>query len=78
MTDYAEDWLIEKLWLDLDRQVSRQQVATTVTEIAAQFQDATVTTFVPIFIRRKVLEQLQGTLAPTGHVVSPGAPRDDA
>jgi hypothetical protein len=78
MTDYAEDWLVEKLWLDLDRQVSRQQVATTVAEIAEQFQDATVTTFVPIFIRRKALERLKETLARTGHMAASSAPVDDA
>jgi len=56
--DYADDALVEKIWQDLDGRVSRQQIVRTVREIAAQFQDAKVATFVPIFIHRRALEQL--------------------
>jgi hypothetical protein len=63
MIDYADDSLVEKLWNELNGQVSRQQITLAVREIAAQFQDARVTTFVPIFVRRRALEQLGGLRA---------------
>jgi hypothetical protein len=58
----VDDLLVEKLWHDLDGQVSHQEIVQTVNQIAAQFQDATVTTFVPIFIRRLALDQLKRKL----------------
>ena len=58
----VDDLLVEKLWHDLDGQVSRQEIVRAVTQIAARFQDATVTTFVPIFVRRLALEQLKERL----------------
>ena len=59
MTDYVDDTLVEVLWKDLDGQVSRQQITGAVTQIAARFEGATVTAFVPIFIRRQALEYLK-------------------
>jgi hypothetical protein len=75
--DYVDDSLVEKLWRDLDGQVSRQQIAGAVTEIAARFEKATVTAFVPIFIHRQALEQLKGLLASTSHVAASSALADD-
>lgn len=77
MMDYVDDSLVEKLWHDLDGQVSRQQIAGAVTEIAARFEKATVTAFVPIFMHRQALEQLKGLLASTSHRAASGAPADD-
>ena len=57
--DYVDDALVETLWKDLDGQVSRQQIAGAVTRVAARFEKATVTAFVPIFIRRQALEYLR-------------------
>jgi len=57
--DYVDDALVETLWKDLDGQVSRQQIAGAVTQVAARFEQATVTAFVPIFIRRQALEYLR-------------------
>ena len=59
MMDYVDDALAETLWKDLDGQVSRQQIAGAVTQVAARFEKATVTAFVPIFIRRQALEYLK-------------------
>jgi hypothetical protein len=73
----VDNSLVEKLWRELDGQVSRQQIAGAVTEIAAGFAKATVTAFVPIFIHREALEQLKGLLANTSHVASSGSPPDD-
>jgi len=57
--DYVDDALVETLWKDLDGQVSRQQIATAASQIAAKFEKVTVTAFVPIFIRRQALEYLK-------------------
>jgi hypothetical protein len=54
--------LVEKVWHDLDGQVSREQVGRVVTEIALRFQDAAVEAFVPIFIHRQAVERLKRLL----------------
>jgi hypothetical protein len=54
-----DDSLIEQIWHDLDGKVNREQICQVVTEIAAEFRTATVTTFVPIFIRRQAREKLE-------------------
>jgi hypothetical protein len=56
-----DDSLIEQIWHDLDGQVTREQIRQVVTEIAAEFRSATVTAFVPIFIRRQAREKLENT-----------------
>jgi len=55
----VDDLLIEQIWLDLSGQVPRKQIRQAALEIASEFQNATVTTFVPIFIRRLTRERLQ-------------------
>ena len=51
MKDYVvDDALVETSWKDLDGQVTRHQIAQEVSEIAARFEDTTVTAYVPIFI----------------------------
>ena len=57
-----DEFLIEKLWQDLDGQISREQIVHAVTEISFRFQDASVTAFVPIFIRRLAFEELKDRL----------------
>lgn len=54
--------LVEKLWHDLNGQVSREKIARSITQTAERFRDASVTAFVPIFIERFALEQLKGQL----------------
>jgi hypothetical protein len=71
--DYVDDALVEMLWKDLDGQVSRQQIARAVTQGAARFERATVTAFVPIFIRRQVLEHKSAT-ASTRAIQQPTVP----
>lgn len=50
--------LSEKIWHDLSEQVPRDQIDHLVVEAAAQFEDATVTTFIPLLIQRQVRERL--------------------
>lgn len=54
--------IIEKVWQDLDGQLSREQIGSLVAEIALEFQDATVKAFVPIFIHREAVERLKSQL----------------
>ena len=61
-----DDSLIEQIWHDLDGQVAREQIRQVVAEIAAEFRTATVTAFVPIFIRRRAREKL-GTRVDESH-----------
>ena len=53
------DGLIEQTWRDLDGRVPRARVRQVAIEVAAEFHDATVTTFIPIFIRRRTRERLE-------------------
>ena len=77
MMDYVDDALVEALWQDLDGQVSRQQIARAVTQIAAKFEQATVTAFVPIFIQRQALERLRRDSFSEDHPVASAASTDD-
>jgi hypothetical protein len=78
MVDYVDDALVEMLWKDLDGQVSRQQITRAVSQIASRFDKATVTAFVPIFIRRQALEHLRHHSFSKGHTVASAAPTDDS
>jgi hypothetical protein len=57
--DGIDDVLIEAIWHDLERQLPRERVSCVVAEIALGFQDATVKTFLPILVHRRVLERLR-------------------
>jgi len=43
---------------DLDGCISQEQIRQTVYEVAARYQDAKISTFIPIFIRRATKERL--------------------
>lgn len=58
-----DDALIDKVWRDLDRQLSREQVCRVVAEVALGYQNAKVKAFLPILIHREALEQLKEWLA---------------
>jgi hypothetical protein len=55
----VDDSLVEELWHELDGRVSHEQIRRLVTEIAAEYRDAAVQAFVPIFVHRKVLDQMK-------------------
>lgn len=50
--------LSEKIWHDLSEQVPLDQIDHLVVEAAARFEDATVTSFIPLLIQRQVRERL--------------------
>ena len=57
--DYLDDSFVEQIWHDLDGQVARERIHQVAAEAAAEFRTATVTAFVPLFIRRKTCKKLR-------------------
>ena len=51
--------LIESIWKELNGRLDREDISRAVLEAKARYQNATIKTFLPIFIRRYVLERLQ-------------------
>ncbi len=59
VANYLNNTLIEKIWYELDERVTREQIRQVAAEVSAQFQNATVATFIPIFIYRQTCEKLK-------------------
>ena len=54
-----DEALVDLIWHDLGGQILVDQIRQTALEIAAEYQDATVTAYIPILIWRQVLERLR-------------------
>ena len=50
--------MIESIWRELNGRVERDHIRQMVMEVKANYQHAIVKAFIPIFIRRDVLEKL--------------------
>lgn len=57
-SDYVDDLLIERIWCDLGKRMPQEHIRQVALEVAAEFREAKVTTFVPIFVRRLTLKRL--------------------
>jgi hypothetical protein len=57
--DYLNEAFIEKLWHEFGGQATREQIRQVVVEVATQFENATIKTFVPVFIYRQTYEKLK-------------------
>lgn len=55
----VDDTIIEAIWSDLEGRVDREQVRRVALDVAQEFANATVTSFVPLFIRRRTYERLK-------------------
>ena len=77
LNGYPDDPLVDMLWHELDEQVSREQIARTVSETAARFQTASVTVFVPILVHRHALGRLKKALDSRSQPAVGDAPADD-
>jgi hypothetical protein len=55
----VDDSLIEQIWQDLGGRVTRERIHQIAAEVEAEFRTATVTSFVPIFVRRRTRERLR-------------------
>lgn len=51
--------LVEQLWLDFEGRVPREKIQQIAREIALGYEGTTVTTYVPILLRRYVCERLK-------------------
>lgn len=60
--DLDVESLVEQIWTDLGGQVSRLAIRHQVADVVPAFQDARITTYVPIFVRRRTVEQLRAGL----------------
>ena len=54
-----DNTLIESIWKELKGSVDREDVCQAVLEAKARYQNAAIKSFIPILIRRYVLERLQ-------------------
>jgi len=54
----ANEALVEAIWVGTQGRVARAQIEQLVREARDDFAHATITTFVPIFVRRQVYEKL--------------------
>ena len=61
--DWDVESLVEQIWTDLGGQVSRLAIRQQVADVVPAFQDARITTYVPIFVRRRTVEQLRAGLS---------------
>lgn len=57
--------LVAKIHAELNQRVPEARVRQVATDIAAQYEKAQVTSFVPIFVRRQTLEKLSRELQST-------------
>lgn len=57
--DQVDESLIEAIWQDLDGLVTRGEIQHVAHEISETFRGATITTFIPLFIRRRTRETLK-------------------
>ena len=58
VSNYVDDLLIEKIWCDVGKEITREYIRQVALEVAAEFRKARITTFVPILIHRLTLERL--------------------
>ncbi|MFN8454785.1 MAG: hypothetical protein U0401_08975 [Anaerolineae bacterium] len=61
VNNYVDDRLIEEIWRDLGKQITHEQIRQAALEVADEFRDATIITFIPIFIRRLTFEKLSNS-----------------
>ena len=61
--DWDIESLVEQIWTDLGGQVNRLAIRHQVADVVPAFQDARITTYVPIFVRRRTVEQLRAGLS---------------
>lgn len=57
-SNYVDDVLVDRIWCDLGKRIPHEYIRQVALEIAAEFREAKVTAFVPIFIRRQTLQRL--------------------
>jgi hypothetical protein len=54
--------LIEQVWEELDGQIPEARIRRVATFVAARFDNATVTTYIPLFVRHLTREWLKAEM----------------
>ena len=67
ITDYINDIAIENIWHELGGRVTHDEIRRAAAEVmdTAEFQNATVVTFLPILIHRRTREKLKTLMVNT-------------
>lgn len=60
--DCVDDALVEAIWLELEGYAGRERIREVASEVARDFQGASITQFVPIFVRRRTVERLRSSV----------------
>jgi hypothetical protein len=61
--DWDLESLVEQIWTDLGGQFSRLAIRHQVADVVPTYQDARITTYIPIFVRCRTVEQLRTGLS---------------
>lgn len=62
-SDWDIETIIEQVWNDLQGRVSRTDILGVIQEIMPRYENARISTYVPLFIRREAAAMLQAGLA---------------
>ena len=62
LDDCVDEALVEAIWRELEGYAEREKIREVATEVAAEFQRASITQFVPIFVRRRTVERLRSSV----------------
>jgi hypothetical protein len=57
--DWDVDTVVEQIWKDLNGAVARSEIQDVLEEVVTSYEKARIITFVPIFIRRDVVQRLR-------------------
>lgn len=57
--DWDVETVVEQVWTDLGGTVSRPAIRREVAEVICAFEDARITTYVPLFVRKRTVERLR-------------------
>ncbi len=74
-TDWPIDTITEQIWNELNGAVTRSTIHEVLTEVVANYENARIQTFVPIFVRRDAVKRLRAMRVP---IASPGINEADS
>jgi hypothetical protein len=57
--DWDVESVVEQIWSDLGGAVERPAIHREVAKVIPVFKDARITTYVPLFVRKRTVERLQ-------------------
>jgi hypothetical protein len=60
--DWDVESIVDQVWTDLDGQMSRSIICTTVVRLLKKYDDATIRLYVPVVVRRKATEILRNAV----------------